>query len=353
MRHCILIATVALGCGCVTPRREVAPPAATEQEAESEGADEVSLEVPVEGVEAPPEQGLVGRTGQRIGAGREWVSGSVATTADWIDGFFGSERHEAEVNQTQVRIRLDSFLEQDEDPDFKARAKLRISLPNTEGRLSLIVAGNPEDDLVADADPLDELELGLDEESDERAAFGAEYFLLDGLSSNVRLEGTVRVKDDDLVYRVGARYRQNIDLQPWLMRFTERLRWESLDGYDSRTTVDFDRILTEIFFLRATTVLKVDEVKEGLFYGQAFTVSQRLAKRKLLSYVWATDFRTEPDDVLEATRLRLRYRQPIFSEWVYFEIAPEVRFREVDDYAATYALLLRLDLFFGGGAYRR
>ena len=350
MRRGILLATAVLGCSCTAPNREVVPPPA-QQEARDQ--EVVGREEPVESGGEQPKEGLGKRAGDKVGAGRRWVSGSVTSTANWIDGFFGSERYDAEVNQTQVRVRFDTFLEEDEDPDFKTRAKVRISLPNTEGRLQLIVAGNPEDDLAADADPLEELELGLDEENDERAAVGAEYFLLDGLTQNVRLEGTVRVKDEELVYRVGARYRQDIDLAPWLMRITERLRWESVDGYDSRTTLDFDRLLSEIFFLRATTVMKVDEVKDGLFYGQAFTVSQRLAKRKLLSYVWATDFRTEPEDVLQATRLRLRYRQPIFSDWSYLEVAPEVRFREVDDYQASYALLLRLDLYFGGTDFGR
>ena len=90
MQYRILVATVALACGCATPKREVVPPAATVQEAESEGTVEVSSEGPVEGEEAP---GFGQRTGQTIGAGRKWVFGSVAATADWIDGFFGSERH--------------------------------------------------------------------------------------------------------------------------------------------------------------------------------------------------------------------------------------------------------------------
>ena len=394
MRAALVWTALALACGCTTPRPPLEPAAVAapaEQQPDAAGeapnpegepqttatdtAPDTAEQQPgaageVQDPEGEPQTttpdtapdtaqdeprpgGLVRGAGEKVGRGREWVSGNVTAAAAWLDSFSGNERYEAEANQTQVRLRLDTFLEEDEDPDLKARVQVRISLPSTENRLQLIVAGNPEDDLSGEVDPLEEFEVVPEDESDERATFGAEYFLLRGLRHNVRFEGNVRVKDSELVYRVGARYRQNIPLERWLLRFTERLRWESQDGVESRTSVDFDRLLNELFFLRMTTVLQLEEQEDGAAYGQAFTLSQRVGNNKLLSYVWANDFETEPEHILKVTRLRLRYRQPVFTKWTYFEVAPEVRFREVEDYEAGFAILFRLDLFFGGSDYYR
>ena len=56
----------------------------------------------------PDEKGIVD-------SAHETVSQQVQNAANWVDSFFGDRRHEAEVNQTQLRLRLSLSKKKEED----------------------------------------------------------------------------------------------------------------------------------------------------------------------------------------------------------------------------------------------
>jgi hypothetical protein len=298
-------------------------------------------------VEPPPTASLPQRIAQTGDGTHAWLSGRVQSTADFVDSFFGSRRSDAEANTSEIRLRLDATAEEGEGVEFKPRVKVRLILPRTEDRLALIIAGNANENFGVDSDPLDDIQEELTESDERNAALGAEYFLLDDLKRNAKLEAGVRFKDSKVIPRLGARYRQEFELEPWLARFTERLAWQSDDGFDSRTIVDFDRVLTEALFFRATTSLYWYEDRDGFFYYLSAVLTQRLTQRNYLAYSWVNSFVTEPDHVLESVRLRPSYRRRLWRDWAYLELAPEVRFAEAEDYEAAYAFLFRLDFYFG------
>lgn len=51
---------------------------------------------------------------------------------------------------------------------------------------------------------------------------------------------------------------------------------------------------------------------------------------------------------LEQTGLRLRFRKQIWRDWLFYEINPQLVFRNNDDFRATPGIELRLEASFGG-----
>ncbi|MGB5986672.1 MAG: hypothetical protein WBG37_15310 [Desulfobacterales bacterium] len=114
------------------------------------------------------------------------VSAIVLNSAEWLDSFFRDDTYEAESNTTRLKIKLDSFSEQDEGTELDLKFDLRLNLPGTENRLNLIIGSNPDDDPDADT-PRDELA-----ESDDDIKAALEYFFVDNDRQNLKLTGGVR-----------------------------------------------------------------------------------------------------------------------------------------------------------------
>ena len=287
------------------------------------------------------------RVGQATDRAHQWVSARITEAASWLDSFFGSERHEEEVNTTQLRIRTDAIFEEGGETDLEVKAQLRLALPGVEDRLHLLVASNADDDLGIDTDPLDDTQRVLvDSEKDDNSV-GAELFLLDDLQRNAKLEAGLRFRDSEPTPRLGARYRRTFDAEPWLIRVTERVGWESAPGFDSRTSLDLDRVVSPSLFFRATSGVAWYEERHGVFLRQAFRLAQRVSERGVVAYSWVNDFGTDATDEFDLVRLRVGYRHRIREWWAFVEIAPEVRFPGDQDFEPEAALLLRLALYFG------
>ena len=299
----------------------------------------------------PPQEQIVPIDGPGSGIATQahgWVSERVTRAADWLDTFLGTDRDLEEVNQTRMRLRVDTTQIEGRGTEFQASVQLRLSLPRTQDRLRLFVTGSPDDNFGIEEDPLDEPRAETLEAERGDGSAGAEYFLLDDLRRNAKLEAGVRFRGGKPAPRVGARYRQSFDVGPWLLRVTERVGLETDIGAESRTTVDFDRVLGESLFFRASTGLGWYEDREGLYLRQGFLLSQRLSERSALTWSWVNDFVTEPVAELDFVRLRVGYRRALWRQWAYWELAPELRFPGERDFHPELALLLRFDIYFGG-----
>ena len=150
---------------------------------------------------------------------------------------------------------------------------------------------------------------------------------------------------------VGPRVRKTWPFDVWQIRFTERVRWYTDIGWESRTRFDFERLFRDDLFFRATTDLrwrKQDYNDEGFRFEAGPTLTQRLRRKAAIDYQWNNVFLTKPNTRLDETVLRLRYRQRIWRKWLFYEVNPQVAFRNDDDFRNTPGIEFRLEASFGG-----
>lgn len=278
---------------------------------------------------------------------QEEVAGRTRATAAWIDSFLSDERSLAEDNRSWVRLRLDAFSEEREGVDFDARVSARMVLPYSEDRFNLVFSGDGQDDLE-DEELLDEDALPvLDEEEESSASLGLQYLLRQTRRNNIRTEVGLRFDGIEPVPYVGGRWRYMIPLLSWNLRLTERLRWYTDAGWESRSSIDLERPLGETFFLRSSGRVNWFEEEEGLYYSTSLRLYQALGRAQLLTYEWSNSYETQPEDRLKQVRLRLRWARRLIREWTLLELAPQVAWREDDDYEPAIGFLVRLEFGFG------
>lgn len=276
------------------------------------------------------------------------VAGSVVSTGKWIDSLFATERYEDEENKTSLVLRFSEFVDEDGE-EFKARAKIRLKTPNLNKRLKIFIIGE-EGDVDSGLTAIERVEQAFESADEDSITAGLLYRYRDTIRKNIRLKVGLRVRDSKLVSFVEPRFRWREDLDTWNLYFTQKFGWFSDNGFNVKTRFDFERPLSGYHLIRTTFEGSWYEDLEGYFYNVSAQYNHLLSQDKGLSYQWNNAFIMDSESLLNATVLKLVYRQRIWRDWLSLEIAPQVNYPRGNDFEAVPGLFLRFDVRFDNGS---
>ena len=297
-----------------------------------------------------PEEGdFEPRQPNQVDRAQEAMSQSVNDVAKWFESFFGDERFVAEEAYSRIRLTPSVFFEEGEATDYKFRVNAKVKVPRMSKKLRLVIADTSEDEeTVLARETFPEAR----QSDSDATAIGLQYFLKTKNKLNTSVSAGIKIGSGHVVdFFLGPRVRKTWDFDIWQIRFTERVRWYTDIGWESRTRFDFERLFRDDLFFRAITDLrwrKQDYNDEGFRLEAGPTLTQRLRKKAAIDYQWINVFNTKPSVRLDETTLRLRYRQRIWRKWLFFEVNPQVAFRNDDDFRNTPGIEFRLEASFGG-----
>lgn len=282
-----------------------------------------------------------------LDAGHTGASERLRRVGAWLDKFFADENYEAEVNKSWLRIRTDSFSELYEGTDVEAKARLHLKLPalNKRLRFEILSPGEPDDLGGADSSEAGSPPPGAPE---EKTSAAVSYIFR-------------AVKERSIIARlgldfdgytpnpyVGGRYRELLPINDkWNFRFTERIRFYSVDGLESRTSLDFERLLDEEMLFRTSLNGTWLQEYPDYFYSLDFSLFRPLDDNSAVEYQLINGFRTHPHR-LDRITVRIRHRQKIWRDWLVFEAAPQVSFPDEREFKPVPGILFRVEATFGG-----
>ena len=268
------------------------------------------------------------------------VSESVDGFARWVDSFFDDERSVAEDATTRLRVSQGVFFEEGERVALKTRINVKIDVPRFKNRLKLVFT----DDDVHEDKTQEIPDKVTSEDGDTQ--LGLQYFAKDSDTNNLSISTGIKI--ESLEVFAGPRYRYMTKLDGWQLRFTQRVRWYTRRGWESTTRFDLERLLSQKVLFRNTIEGRWREEDEGYRYQINSRVIQSLQRKKAIEYQWGNFFRTRPVHRFEESVLRIRYRQRFWRKWLFFEVAPQLAFRNDDDFDPTPGINFLLEVVFGG-----
>ena len=277
------------------------------------------------------------------------VTDRLRRTANWADSFFADERHEAERNQSRMRLRFDSFIEEGDSLGFNLGVNLRLRLPGTSKRLALVISGDSDNtDSIQDTreDNIRQQFAGTDAAN---VLLGLKYQLLTKPHRSLISRGGVRFRSGSPAGLLSARYRELHGFGAWGSRFTQRVRWYTDNGFETLSRLDFDRTLGEDMLFRITGQGSWFEDRDGFFYDTNFSLIDPLSADRAVEYQVDNAFQTSPTHRLEETIVRLRFRMRTRRQWLVFEISPQISLPRDRDFEFTPGILLRTEVDFGVG----
>ncbi len=280
----------------------------------------------------------------------EMLSDGILNTARWMDSFFYDERFAQEENRTRIKFRLSTFLEEAEEVEYKFRADIRLVLPGFEDRLALAFSGDDEEEGIGlnaknsfDVD-------SLERTNKEDTSISLRYIIKTIERRNISATLGFRLRSSRLVTAPEIRWRENFAYKDWELRFVQRLRWFSDVGWEEKTSIDLDRLLYKIYLFRTTvdgTWSEKDEFEKGYIYNLNFSLFHPLTPNRAMIYELNNNFQTKPVDHLEKIVLRTRFRQRLWRDWIFLEIAPQLAFPDEEEFSATPGITLSMDAIVG------
>lgn len=280
-----------------------------------------------------------------IDEGHERATDAVQRLGAWLDQLFADENYEAEVNESWARLRLESFSQLYDGTEIDGTARVYLKVPSINKRLRFEILSPGEAD---DLEGADSRETGAEDPTSTRENTSAAVsYLLRAL------------KERSIIFRLGldfdgytpdpyagVRYRETVPLgEEWNLRFVERIRFYSINGLESRTSLDFERGFDQDMLFRASIDGVWLEEEPGYFYSTGFALFRPLDERSAVEYQWVNSFRTDPNR-LDNVTLRIRHRQKIWRDWLIMEAAPQLTFPEYRNYEPVPAILFRLEAVF-------
>jgi len=276
-----------------------------------------------------------------------YISEGVLASAIWLDSFFDDPRFELEENRTRIKLRLENFFDDDLGNDFTTRVNAKIVLPRMKRKAKLIISGDQNEDLQSDSATGSTAAERFSTTDEQNLTTSLQYFFEAAKRHNLSARTGLRWRNDSVQAFISPRYRLLHELDSWAFRLTEEVLWWTDIGWQSKTQFDLERPFGNQWFLRMTADGFWTEEKNGYFYGLGMLVRQPLSQTRVLEYEWNNFFITSPIHYLEEILLRIRYRQKVWRDWLFLELAPQARFPRQLDYDFTPGILLRLELIFG------
>jgi hypothetical protein len=206
----------------------------------------------------------------------------------------------------------------------------------------MIVSGNPQDE---DEDEEGGAAPAVDEDEDVELALA--YTPEQSISTNFSWRTGIKLKASSTAWWFGPRWRGYSKGEIWGTRLTQFFRWRTDDGFESISTLDFERDVAEDLFYRTTLRGKWNQDKEDYRYEIRPQLFQRVDPRRVLKYEFATKFNSTTDGQFDEFLFRITYRQRIWRKWLFFEISPQTSFPEGDDWEFTPGITFRIETFVG------
>jgi len=270
------------------------------------------------------------------------VSRRVLNLANRLDYLFAEERVVEENNESIVQVNVLTRYILDESPVLRLSLKGRLVLPYLEDRVQLIF-----DSADRERDIKDDLRITDVENEDERSLFtGLRYLAKETKRSRISLDGGLRWRGGPVPF-ARVRGRRVMTFDPWIIRLTQTVFWFSDRGFGETTQLDFERVLDDVHFFRATPSATWSETTRGVDLRQRFTVFHQLAYERILAADLDIQAHTRPTFQVDKYEFTLRYRRPFYRPWLLIEVAPGIQFTRENNYDAAPMITLKSEILFG------
>lgn len=279
-----------------------------------------------------------------IDAPRDYLSAQIASFANYIDRFFGGDRHYQESNQSVVQLDLTRATGYGADRKYDLSARVNLRLPATEGRLHLLLESDPEQTTAQST----QSSTLLNQQPANTGSYGLAARYVKELKEvwHFNFDWGIKFPIPPTPF-VRARGSYAVPLSDvWRMNIAESVYWFDTIGLGETTQLDFERLLSKPVLFRATSTVIWLEKKRNFDLRQDLSIYQTVSERTALLYQASAVGVSNPQYELTEYVLSFLYRYRLHRDWMYFEYSPQLHFPKTENFRASPSLSLRLEILF-------
>jgi hypothetical protein len=275
------------------------------------------------------------------------ISQRLLTTAVWLDSFFEDARVVKEENRSYIRARYDVFQEERAGATYRPTFNVRLSLPQLENRAHIVISAESPEPATNIPAPVGTTGDRIAPTDERNVTTSVNYILRSTEEESSIVRTGAQFTHGSPVLFIAPRYRHFIPLTTWYFRFTQEAVWKTDTKWQVDTLFDLERQLPLGLFFRTSAGGSWIDGTNGYFYSLSFSLRQLIDPKHALDYAWINSYQTRPVYELAEILFSIRYRQNLWRDWFFFEVAPQLRFPRSGNFDGIPGILFRFEMSFG------
>lgn len=282
---------------------------------------------------------------ESLDAPRNYMTEKIVSFANYMDRFFGGNRHYQESNQSVLRLDLTRIWGYGDNHKFDPSAKINLRLPGTEGRLRLWLETDPEGEIYDD--PTRDTHTLQNKPAEARGTgLSARYTTAEEEAWRFSADAGIKLPITHLDPFARMKGGYSTPVGDWRLRASESVYWFNTLGVGETTQLDLEKVFSSSLLFRSSsnaTWLK-DKLNFDLVHSFSFyhTVNNRSALIYQTSASWITNPAFQATDYVAL----VFYRYRIHQKWLFLELSPQLHFPNDKDYKASPAFNMRIEALF-------
>ena len=275
---------------------------------------------------------------------REAIAETLFGLTDYIDTALDDIRTEEHRQEDWFRVGVETKFRSGSAIDIGQRFRARINLKPFGERFQLVIEGSNTDTIERDSQRDQTQEETLGRLSGESGFVGLRYPFMEAKKWTMQAEAGLTIKGGvtpiaglRTAYRTALAEKTVWD--PSLFVF-----WDQDEGNGQRTRSDINFLLNTHSFIRSRIEGYYSEESKGLEHHKEFSYFYELKQHHVFGATLGAFAYTKPNWKMDTVRTSLRYRYPLWEDWLFLETEPGIEFPEDRDYKRTPFIVFRIDM---------
>ena len=261
-----------------------------------------------------------------------------------IDGFFADIDAENTANDSFLKLGLFNVWRKVEGIGPDPRFRFRLDLPYTKEKLKLVIENEPDE--TVSLEEKNRSNVLRKDETTEASSTGFLRLLGAFRNWNLRNDLGVRIRNPIDPFARGRATKSWRFRKEWVFRLDETLSYFNSEGLAFTSAAYFEKDVSDDLFFRSKTEAQWLKTRDGWEFAQTFSVSHIISVRTASVYRLGWFGESRPMPRTRSCYANFTVRHKLFSDWLFFEITPELLFPRDDNFKPNPSLTFGIEMIF-------
>ncbi|MDN3638198.1 hypothetical protein QWY82_05160 [Simiduia curdlanivorans] len=275
---------------------------------------------------------------------REYLHSSATGPVVWFDNFFAVNRS---PNAATHDLRLTPILECSdlEGCQFKFKVRSRVTLPNTEKRMRLLLTNEDPNSLY---DTLDRRATASGSRTDDNPITAALSWALKTTDSyNISISSGLQVRSPLRAFVQASSTGRTELSERLLLSAGQSVFYRSDEGLGARTQIDLDYSPrdNEQEVVRWRQLYDLSEEFSGVDWKTSVEYLRQVNRDRAWGVGYGNSGNINEAAIGEAHKVWVRYRKRFYREWLFWELEPFVQWKRDFDFQADPGIEASIEIY--------
>jgi len=276
---------------------------------------------------------------------REYISEGLFSLTDEIDAWFGDVRNEEQRQDDWFRLSTEVRVKTGDPIGFGQKIRAGFNLKEFSKRLRLVIERDDGDSF--DNGPRVETERDVNDyirqNSRDGGSAAIRYFIFRDKFTQLSADAGIRFSGGPNPFgRVRASHWIELS-ELWSLEPSQLFFLEREEGFGSKTRFDVNRLVDANKFIRFRSEGYRSEESRGYQILEELAYFRRLPLDRSLATSFAVIVDNEERTKVYSYRSAIRYRAPLWGNWLYGILEPGIELPDDRDYRLTPFIMFRLE----------